>query len=99
LLAFLLALLMLRLRQWRRSRSDLPSASSGTLRAMPVSHFVGIEGVRAFLHSYAHDVPLTADSRQSQLGCPGGSCCNTLPAAPPPDKDVPLLLPEESSSA
>ncbi|NWI19214.1 PCDG2 protein, partial [Crypturellus soui] len=95
LVAFLLALLMLRLRQWRRSR--LLSASSGTLRAVPASHFVGIEGVRAFLHSYAHDVSLTADSRKSQLGCPGGSCCNTLPAAPPPDKGAPLLLPEEPS--
>ncbi|NWI16148.1 PCDG6 protein, partial [Crypturellus soui] len=65
------------------------------LRAVPASHFVGIEGVRAFLHSYAHDVSLTADSRKSQLGCPGGSCCNTLPAAPPPDKGAPLLLPED----
>ncbi|XP_025904510.1 protocadherin gamma-A4-like [Nothoprocta perdicaria] len=40
-----------------------------------------------------------ADSRKSQLGCPGGSCCNTLPAAPPPDKGAPLLLPEEPASA
>ncbi|NWI10221.1 PCDGC protein, partial [Crypturellus soui] len=95
LVAFLLVLLALRLRQWRRSR--LLAASSGTLRAVPASHFVGIEGVRAFLHSYAHDVSLTADSRKSQLGCPGGSCCNTLPAAPPPDKDAPLLLPKETS--
>ncbi|NWI15409.1 PCDGA protein, partial [Crypturellus soui] len=95
LVAFLLVLLALRLRQWRRSR--LLSAGSGTLRAVPASHFVGIEGVRAFLHSYAHDVSLTADSRKSQLGCPGGSCCNTLPAAPPPDKCAPLLLPEETS--
>ncbi|NWI13967.1 PCDGC protein, partial [Crypturellus soui] len=95
LVTFLLVLLALRLRQWRRSR--LLSAGSGTLRAVPVSHFVGIEGVRAFLHSYAHDVSLTTDSRKSQLGCPGGSCCNTLPAAPPPDKCAPLLLPEETS--
>ncbi|XP_010225743.1 PREDICTED: protocadherin gamma-A10-like, partial [Tinamus guttatus] len=97
LVAFLLALLALRLRQWRRSR--LLAAGSGALRAVPASHFVGIDGVRAFLHSYAHDVSLTADSRKSQLGCPGGSCCNTLPAAPPPDKGAPLLLPEEPSSA
>ncbi|NWI98720.1 PCDGA protein, partial [Crypturellus undulatus] len=95
LVAFLLALLVLRLRQWRRSH--LLSAGSGTLHAVPASHFVGIEGVRAFLHSYAHDVSLTADSHKSQLDCSGGSCCNTLPAAPPPDKGAPLLLPEESS--
>ncbi|NWI09039.1 PCDG2 protein, partial [Crypturellus soui] len=95
LVTFLLALLALRLRQWRRSR--LLATGSGTLRTVPASHFVGIEGVRAFLHSYAHDVSLMADSRKSQLGCPGGSCCNTLPAAPPPDKGAPLLLPEEPS--
>ncbi|NWJ09163.1 PCDG3 protein, partial [Crypturellus undulatus] len=84
-------------RQWRRSR--LLTAGSGTLHAVPVSQFVGIEGVRAFLHSYAHDVSLTTDSRKSQLGSPGGSCCNTLSATPPPDKGAPLLLPEEPSSA
>ncbi|NWJ08322.1 PCDG8 protein, partial [Crypturellus undulatus] len=95
LVAFLLALLVLRLRQWRRSH--LLSAGSGTLRAVPASHFVGIEGVRAFLHSYAHDVSLTADSCKSQLDCPGGSCCNTLPAALPPEQGAPLLLPEEPS--
>ncbi|XP_067160744.1 protocadherin gamma-A12 isoform X5 [Apteryx mantelli] len=95
-LAFLLALLALRLRRWRRSR--LLAAGSGALRAVPASHFVGIDGVRAFLHSYSHDVSLTADSRKSQLRCPAGSCSDTLPAAPPPDKGAPLL-PEEPSSA
>ncbi|XP_067161142.1 protocadherin gamma-A3-like [Apteryx mantelli] len=95
-LAFLLALLALRLRRWRRSR--LLAAGSGALRAVPASHFVGIDGVRAFLHSYSHDVSLTADSRKSQLRCPAGSCSDTLPAAPPPDKGAPLL-PEEPSTA
>uniref|UniRef100_A0A8B9SL17 Cadherin domain-containing protein n=1 Tax=Anas platyrhynchos TaxID=8839 RepID=A0A8B9SL17_ANAPL len=65
--AFLLLLLALRLRRWRRSQL-LPPAS-GALRGVPASHFVGIDGVRAFLHSYSHEVSLTADS-----------CCNTLPA-------------------
>ncbi|NXE30731.1 PCDG5 protein, partial [Ardeotis kori] len=55
------------------------------------SHFVGIDGVRAFLHSYSHEVSLTADSRKSQLRSPGGSCCDTLPARPPPDEPAPLL--------
>ncbi|XP_065591091.1 protocadherin gamma-A2-like [Cyrtonyx montezumae] len=84
-LAFLLLLLALRLRRWRRSR--LPPPPSGTLRGVPASHFVGIDGVRAFLRSYSHDVSLTADSRKSQLRCAPGSCCDTLP---PPDEPAPL---------
>ncbi|XP_054698180.1 protocadherin gamma-A3-like isoform X9 [Grus americana] len=80
-LAFLLLLLALRLRRWRRSQ--LLAAGSGALRGVPASHFVGIDGVRAFLHSYSHEVSLTADSRKSQLRLSGGSCCDTLPARAP----------------
>ncbi|XP_075571792.1 protocadherin gamma-A10 [Pelecanus crispus] len=80
-LAFLLLLLALRLRRWRRSQ--LLAAGSGALRGVPASHFVGIDGVRAFLHSYSHEVSLTADSRKSQLRLSAGSCCDTLPARPP----------------
>uniref|UniRef100_A0A8B9UGM0 Cadherin domain-containing protein n=1 Tax=Anas zonorhyncha TaxID=75864 RepID=A0A8B9UGM0_9AVES len=87
--AFLLLLLALRLRRWRRSQL-LPPAS-GALRGVPASHFVGIDGVRAFLHSYSHEVSLTADSRKSQRRRAADSCCNTLPARPPPDKAAPLL--------
>ncbi|GAB0196176.1 protocadherin gamma-A10-like [Grus japonensis] len=88
-LAFLLLLLALRLRRWRRSQ--LLAAGSGALRGVPASHFVGIDGVRAFLHSYSHEVSLTADSRKSQLRLSGGSCCDTLPARPPPAEPAPLL--------
>ncbi|NXK70884.1 PCDG4 protein, partial [Sylvietta virens] len=63
----------------------------GALRGVPVSHFVGIDGVRAFLQSYSHEVSLTADSRKSQLRFSGGSCCDTLPARPLPDEPAPLL--------
>ncbi|NXJ67212.1 PCDGA protein, partial [Rostratula benghalensis] len=90
-LAFLLLLLALRLRRWRRSQ--LLAAGSGALRGVPASHFVGIDGVRAFLHSYSHEVSLTADSRKSQLRFSAGSCCDTLPARPPPDEPAPLLVP------
>uniref|UniRef100_A0A663EWY6 Cadherin domain-containing protein n=1 Tax=Aquila chrysaetos chrysaetos TaxID=223781 RepID=A0A663EWY6_AQUCH len=69
----------------------LLAAGSGALRGVPASHFVGIDGVRAFLHSYSHEVSLTADSRKSQLRLSGGSCCDTLPARPPPDEPAPLL--------
>ncbi|NXC03566.1 PCDG7 protein, partial [Orthonyx spaldingii] len=79
--AFLLLLLALRLRRWRREQ--LLAAESGALRGVPVSHFVGIDGVRAFLQSYSHEVSLTADSRKSQLRFSAASCCDTLPARPP----------------
>ncbi|NXI34733.1 PCDGA protein, partial [Galbula dea] len=88
-LAFLLLLLALRLRRWRRSQL-LPPGSSA-LRGVPATHFVGIDGVRAFLHSYSHEVSLTADSRKSQLGLSPGNCCDTLPARPAPDEPAPLL--------
>ncbi|XP_068273270.1 protocadherin gamma-A5-like isoform X2 [Nyctibius grandis] len=69
----------------------LLAAGSGALRGVPASHFVGIDGVRAFLHSYSHEVSLTADSRKSQLRLSAASCCDTLPARPPPDEPAPLL--------
>ncbi|NXA88602.1 PCDG4 protein, partial [Melanocharis versteri] len=96
-LAFLLLLLALRLRRWRRQQL-LPPAS-GALRGVPVSHFVGIDGVRAFLQSYSHDVSLTADSRKSQLRFSAASCCDTLPARPPPDEPAPLLGLEDPAGA
>uniref|UniRef100_A0A8B9N6S4 Cadherin domain-containing protein n=1 Tax=Accipiter nisus TaxID=211598 RepID=A0A8B9N6S4_9AVES len=68
-LAFLLLLLALRLRRWRRSQ--LLAAGSGALRGVPASHFVGIDGVRAFLHSYSHEVSLTADSPAATPSRPG----------------------------
>uniref|UniRef100_A0A8C3U1E2 Cadherin domain-containing protein n=1 Tax=Catharus ustulatus TaxID=91951 RepID=A0A8C3U1E2_CATUS len=97
-LAFLLLLLALRLRRWHRQQL-LPPAS-GALRGVPVSHFVGIDGVRAFLQSYSHDVSLTADSRKSQLRLSASaSCCDTLPARPLPDEPAPLLGDEDPAGA
>ncbi|NWV79905.1 PCDGA protein, partial [Dasyornis broadbenti] len=99
--AFLLLLLALRVRRWRREQ--LLAASSGALRGVPVSHFVGIDGVRAFLQSYSHEVSLTADSRKSQLRFSGASCCDTLPvpvpARPPPDEPPALLLGDEDPAS
>ncbi|NXH88690.1 PCDG7 protein, partial [Edolisoma coerulescens] len=88
-LGFLLLLLALRLRRWRREQ--LLAADSGALRGVPVSHFVGIDGVRAFLQSYSHEVSLTADSRKSQLRFSGASCCDTLPARPPDEASADLV--------
>ncbi|XP_032776139.1 protocadherin gamma-A5-like isoform X1 [Strigops habroptila] len=89
-LAFLMLLLALRLRRWRRSQL-LAAAGSAALRGVPASHFVGIDGVRAFLHSYSHEVSLTADSRKSQLRLSAGSCCDTLPARPPAEASGDLV--------
>uniref|UniRef100_A0A8C3M8X8 Uncharacterized protein n=1 Tax=Geospiza parvula TaxID=87175 RepID=A0A8C3M8X8_GEOPR len=96
-LAFLLLLLALRLR--RCHRQHLLPPDSGALRGVPVSHFVGIDGVRAFLHSYSHDVSLTADSRKSHLRFSAASCCDTLPARPPPDEPAPLLGDDDPTGA
>ncbi|XP_027563243.1 protocadherin gamma-A10-like [Neopelma chrysocephalum] len=98
-LGFLLLLLALRLRRWRRSQQQLLAAGSGALRGVPATHFVGIDGVRAFLHSYSHDVSLTADSRKSHLRFSAASCCDTLPARPPPDEPAPLLGEEDPAGA
>ncbi|XP_039576304.1 uncharacterized protein LOC120507565, partial [Passer montanus] len=95
--AFLLLLLALRLRRWHRQQ--LLPADSGALRGVPVSHFVGIDGVRAFLQSYSHDVSLTADSRKSQLRFSAASCCDPLPARPPPDEPAPLLGDQDPAGA
>ncbi|XP_009328301.1 PREDICTED: protocadherin gamma-A9, partial [Pygoscelis adeliae] len=70
---------------------QLLAAGSGALRGVPASHFVGIDGVRAFLHSYSHEVSLTADSRKSQLRLSAGSCCDTLPARPPAEASGELV--------
>ncbi|XP_045678084.1 protocadherin gamma-A2 isoform X10 [Phyllostomus hastatus] len=75
-LAFVIVLLALRLRRWHMSR--LLQASGGGLAGMPTSHFVGVEGVRAFLQTYSHEVSLTADSRKSHLIFPQPNYADTL---------------------
>ncbi|NWU88254.1 PCDG4 protein, partial [Onychorhynchus coronatus] len=83
----------------RAQQQQLLATASAALRGVPATHFVGIDGVRAFLHSYSHDVSLTADSRKSHLRFSDASCCDTLPARPPPDEPVPLLGDEDSAGA
>ncbi|XP_026240207.2 protocadherin gamma-A1 [Urocitellus parryii] len=75
-LAFVTVLLALRLRRWHSARL-LQAAGSG-LEGMPASHFVGIEGVRAFLQTYSHEVSLTTDSRKSHLIFPQPNYADTL---------------------
>uniref|UniRef100_A0A8C5UDJ5 Cadherin domain-containing protein n=1 Tax=Malurus cyaneus samueli TaxID=2593467 RepID=A0A8C5UDJ5_9PASS len=64
-------------------RSSEPGAS-GALRGVGPPPW-GIDGVRAFLQSYSHEVSLTADSRKSQLRFSGASAA-TRSARPLPDE-------------
>ncbi|XP_058295925.1 protocadherin gamma-A1 isoform X15 [Hylobates moloch] len=75
-LAFVIMLMAHRLRRWHKSR--LLQASGGGLASIPGSHFVGVDGVRAFLQTYSHEVSLTADSRKSHLIFPQPNYADTL---------------------
>uniref|UniRef100_A0A8D0HLB8 Cadherin domain-containing protein n=1 Tax=Sphenodon punctatus TaxID=8508 RepID=A0A8D0HLB8_SPHPU len=92
--SFLLGLLALRLRRWRNSPL-LESGASGNFSGVPVSQFVGIDGVRAFLHSYSQEASLTAGSRKSQLHFPQPNYSNTLSSQKSCDVKDPFLLGEE----
>ncbi|KAF4015172.1 hypothetical protein G4228_006337 [Cervus hanglu yarkandensis] len=76
-LAFVIALLVLRLRRWHRLRAQ---TSASVLAGLPTSHFVGVDGVRAFLQTYSHEVSLTADSdsRGSHVIFPQPNYADTL---------------------
>ncbi|XP_054840747.1 protocadherin gamma-A5-like [Eublepharis macularius] len=92
---FLLVLLALRLHRWRNSW--LCDSGSVNFSGVPVSQFVGIDGVQAFLHSYCHDFSLTTDSRKSNFGFPKGSSCNTLPSQQPCEMKDPFLVAEDTT--
>nr|XP_035979214.1 protocadherin gamma-A4 isoform X8 [Halichoerus grypus] len=89
-LAFVIVLLALRLRRWHASR--LLQASGGGLVGVPASHFVGVDGVRAFLQTYSHEVSLTADSRESHVIFPQPNYADTLISQESCGKSEPLLI-------
>ncbi|XP_034512045.1 protocadherin gamma-A6 isoform X14 [Ailuropoda melanoleuca] len=93
-LAFVIVLLALRLRRWHASR--LLQASGGGLVGVPASHFVGVDGVRAFLQTYSHEVSLTADSRESHMIFPQPNYADTLISQKSCGKSEPLLIQEDS---
>ncbi|XP_017654283.1 protocadherin gamma-A8 isoform X6 [Nannospalax galili] len=64
-LAFVIVLLALRLQRWQKSH--LLQGSRGRLAPVPPSHFVGIDGVQAFLQTYSHEVSLTSGSQTSHI--------------------------------
>ncbi|XP_059999791.1 protocadherin gamma-A12 isoform X10 [Lagenorhynchus albirostris] len=93
-LAFVIVLLALRLRRWHTSR--LLQASGGGLAGVPASHFVGVDGVRAFLQTYSHEVSLTADSRGSHVIFPQPNYVDTLISQESCEKSEPVLLSGDS---
>nr|XP_035979194.1 protocadherin gamma-A11 isoform X6 [Halichoerus grypus] len=95
-LAFVIVLLALRLRRWHASR--LLQASGGGLVGVPASHFVGVDGVRAFLQTYSHEVSLTADSRESHVIFPQPNYADTLISQESCGKSEPLLIAEDSAA-
>ncbi|XP_057588690.1 protocadherin gamma-A4 isoform X12 [Hippopotamus amphibius kiboko] len=92
-LIFVIVLLAFRLRRWHTSR--LLQASGGELAAVPTSHFVGMDGVRAFLQTYSHEVSLTSDSRRSHLIFPQPNYADTLISQESCEKSEPLLISQD----
>ncbi|XP_072605919.1 protocadherin gamma-A5 isoform X10 [Vulpes vulpes] len=94
-LAFVIVLLALRLRRWHASR--LLQAAGGGLLGVPASasQFVGVDGVRAFLQTYSHEVSLTAGSRESHVIFPQPNYVDTLLSQESCGKSEPLLISEE----
>ncbi|XP_049729845.1 protocadherin gamma-A11 isoform X8 [Elephas maximus indicus] len=95
-LAFVIVLLALRLRRWHTKR--LLQASGGVLPSLPASHFVGVDGVQAFLQTYSHEVSLTADSRKSHLIFPQPNYADMLLSQESYEKSEPLLIAEDSAT-
>nr|XP_036281174.1 protocadherin gamma-A9 isoform X2 [Pipistrellus kuhlii] len=93
-LAFVIILLALRLRRWHTSR--LLQASGDGLAGMQASHFVGMDGVQAFLQTYSREVSLTADSRRSHLIFPQPNYADTLISQESCEKKDPLCLSDDS---
>ncbi|XP_012501230.1 PREDICTED: protocadherin gamma-A6-like [Propithecus coquereli] len=93
-LAFVIVLLALRLRRWHKSR--LLQVAGDELASMPASHLVGVEGVRAFLQTYSHEVSLTADSGKSHIIFPQPNYADTLISQESCEKNEPLLIQEDS---
>ncbi|XP_048186985.1 protocadherin gamma-A6 isoform X12 [Perognathus longimembris pacificus] len=94
-LAFVVVLLVFRLRRWHKS--SLLKVPGEGFSSVPTSHFVGVEGVQAFLQTYSHEVSLTADSRKSHLIFPQPNYAHTLISQEGCEKNEPLLIQEDSS--
>ncbi|XP_036605617.1 protocadherin gamma-A2-like [Trichosurus vulpecula] len=74
--AFIVLLLAFRLRRWWMLQ--VVQSAGDHVGGIPSSQFLGIDGVRAFLQTYSHEVSLTTDSRKSQLIFPQPNYADTL---------------------
>ncbi|XP_036606133.1 protocadherin gamma-A3-like isoform X3 [Trichosurus vulpecula] len=90
--AFIVLLLALRLRRWWMLQ--VVQSAGDHVGGIPSSQFLGIDGVRAFLQTYSHEVSLTTDSRKSQLIFPQPNYADTLISQQSCEKKLPLLTPE-----
>uniref|UniRef100_A0A8C0L8X1 Protocadherin gamma subfamily A, 7 n=1 Tax=Canis lupus dingo TaxID=286419 RepID=A0A8C0L8X1_CANLU len=90
-LAFVMVLLVLRLRRWHASR--LLQAAGGLLGVpASASQFVGVDGVRAFLQTYSHEVSLTAGSQGSHVIFPQPNYADMLISLETCEKKDPLSI-------
>ncbi|XP_060110212.1 protocadherin gamma-A4-like [Heteronotia binoei] len=85
---FLLVLLVIRMYRWRTSQ--LCDSGSVNFSGVPVSQFMGIDGVRAFLHSYCQEASLTTDSRKTKCTFSRADNSNALT-----DQQDPILIVED----
>ncbi|XP_017387712.1 protocadherin gamma-A4 isoform X14 [Cebus imitator] len=92
-LAFVTVLLALKLRRWHKSR--LLQSEGSRWAGVPTSHFVGMDGVQAFLQTYSHEVSLTADSRKSHLIFPQPNYADMLISQESCEKSEPLLITQD----
>ncbi|XP_065265080.1 protocadherin gamma-A10-like [Emys orbicularis] len=93
---FIIVLLALRLRRWRNSQ--LFDSSSVTFSGVPVSQFVGIDGVRAFLHTSAQEAVLSKDCGLKEFCFQEGSASNTLTGINPAVNKETESFDEETST-
>ncbi|XP_074147744.1 protocadherin gamma-A4 isoform X21 [Sminthopsis crassicaudata] len=91
---FIIILLAQKLYQWQASK--ILKSTSGHFQNIPASEFVGIDGVRAFLQSYSHEVSLTTDSRKSQMMFTQPNYANTSTMQQNCEKNETLLISDES---
>ncbi|XP_074068871.1 protocadherin gamma-A10-like isoform X19 [Macrotis lagotis] len=73
---FIIVLLTFRLCQCRTSR--FLKSTNDYVGGVPDSQFAGIDGVRAFLQTYSHQVSLSTDSPKNQLIFPQPNYADTL---------------------
>ncbi|XP_068963492.1 protocadherin gamma-A4-like [Petaurus breviceps papuanus] len=85
--SFIIILLAQRLYHWQTSK---------ILNSTNAPEFVGIDGVRAFLQSYSHEVSLTTDSRKSQVMVTQPNYADTLTMQKNCEKKESLLISDES---